>query len=75
MKGYRPLTESEMLEQKADNIAGYVWIAIGTILGAIIFFMVSHATGLIVGAIIVFASLWCLDYSDMTETDSGTSGE
>jgi hypothetical protein len=75
MYGYRPLTESEKAEQKSDNESVYFWIVISLILGVVLFFSVSHMDALITGGILVLFFLSGLDYSDMTETDSGTCGE
>lgn len=75
MYGYRPLTESEKFEQEEDNKVNYTWLVIGIILGIVLFFTVSHLSGLIVGGIIVFLCLSNIDHSDMTGTDSGTCGE
>ena len=75
MNGYRPLTESEKSEQKASNKDDYEGIVVGIILAIVLFFTVSHMTGLITGLTIVFLALNDIGHSDMTETDSGTCGE
>jgi hypothetical protein len=75
MNGYRPLTESEKAEQKENNTVSYYGILFGVILGIVLFFTVSHMTGLFIGSIIALLALNDIEHSDMTDTDSGTCGE
>jgi len=75
MYGYRLLTKEEKAEQKAENQAGLVWMGICVIIATVVFICVSHNAGLITGAVTELFVFSGFDFSDHTDTDSGTCGE